>query len=101
MAALEPGGSWAAKQPQAKAPTWRGVGPWEEDWGELNAGKRPPSLFVLTVTLTASDLPRPYLSHAGVTHLSRAFHEYITHISRICNAFVTLESRTCHVYVTH
>eukprot|EP00191_Tetraselmis_sp_GSL018_P007403 CAMPEP_0177612022 /NCGR_PEP_ID=MMETSP0419_2-20121207/20928_1 /TAXON_ID=582737 /ORGANISM="Tetraselmis sp., Strain GSL018" /LENGTH=750 /DNA_ID=CAMNT_0019108041 /DNA_START=128 /DNA_END=2378 /DNA_ORIENTATION=- len=29
--------------------TWEGVGPWEEDWGELFAGKRPPTLFVLEV----------------------------------------------------
>ncbi|KAL0045655.1 hypothetical protein WJX82_000743 [Trebouxia sp. C0006] len=27
--------------------TWRGQGEWQEDWGELNVGKRPPSLFVL------------------------------------------------------
>jgi acylaminoacyl-peptidase len=26
---------------------WRGVGAYEEDWGELNTGKRPPALFVL------------------------------------------------------
>lgn len=32
-----------------KPPTWQGVGPWEEDWGELNVGKRPPSLFVMGV----------------------------------------------------
>ncbi|KAL3142158.1 hypothetical protein ABBQ38_002516 [Trebouxia sp. C0009 RCD-2024] len=32
----------------AAAPkTWRGIGEWQEDWGELNVGKAPPSLYVL------------------------------------------------------
>ena len=31
----------------AAARTWRGVGEWSEDWGELNAGKQPPAVFVL------------------------------------------------------
>ncbi|EFN55568.1 hypothetical protein CHLNCDRAFT_134052 [Chlorella variabilis] len=26
---------------------WRGQGEWSEDWGELNTGKKPPTLFVL------------------------------------------------------
>ena len=30
--------------------TWKGVGEWGEDWGELNANKRPPALFVLELT---------------------------------------------------
>ncbi|MEW5307421.1 MAG: hypothetical protein WDW36_009819 [Sanguina aurantia] len=30
--------------------SWRGVGTVEEDWGELNTGKRPPQLFVLDLS---------------------------------------------------
>eukprot|EP00887_Chlorella_sp_A99_P008103 scaffold12.g8103.t1 len=36
------------KKAEGAAPKgWRGVGEWEEDWGELHMGKRPPALFVL------------------------------------------------------
>eukprot|EP00873_Tetraselmis_striata_P005737 jgi/Tetstr1/426001/TSEL_016349.t1 len=35
--------------PTAAPQTWRGLGPWEEDWGEKNVGKRPPRVFVLEV----------------------------------------------------
>jgi acylaminoacyl-peptidase len=44
------GGKSAAAPPASSAATprgWRGVGEAEEDWGELNTGKRPPALFVL------------------------------------------------------
>lgn len=29
---------------------WRGVGAFEEDWGELNTGKKAPSIFILDCT---------------------------------------------------
>jgi len=29
---------------------WRGIGEFQEDWGELNTGKRPPTLFVLELS---------------------------------------------------
>jgi acylaminoacyl-peptidase len=32
---------------KAKVQTWRGVGPWQPDWGELNTGRRRSTLFVL------------------------------------------------------
>lgn len=36
------------KPAAAAAPKgWRGQGEWSEDWGELNTGKKPPTLFVL------------------------------------------------------
>ena len=35
------------KNEGAAAKGWRGVSEYEEDWGELNTGKRPPTLFVL------------------------------------------------------
>lgn len=44
------GNSAAGPEPakDAAAPrTWRGVGEWGEDWGELNVGKQPPAVFVL------------------------------------------------------
>lgn len=41
-------GSDVAKDSAAPR-TWRGVGEWAEDWGELNVGKRPPAVFVLDV----------------------------------------------------
>ena len=44
------GNSSAGPEPakDAAAPrTWRGVGEWGEDWGELNVGKQPPAVFVL------------------------------------------------------
>lgn len=28
---------------------WKGQGDWEEDWGETYAGKRQPSLFVISL----------------------------------------------------
>lgn len=34
---------------QATQPTWRGVGAWQEDWGERLVAKRPPAVFVLDV----------------------------------------------------
>eukprot|EP00208_Stichococcus_sp_RCC1054_P004576 CAMPEP_0206148488 /NCGR_PEP_ID=MMETSP1473-20131121/36760_1 /ASSEMBLY_ACC=CAM_ASM_001109 /TAXON_ID=1461547 /ORGANISM="Stichococcus sp, Strain RCC1054" /LENGTH=792 /DNA_ID=CAMNT_0053545837 /DNA_START=314 /DNA_END=2692 /DNA_ORIENTATION=- len=34
----------------AQPKTWRGVGTFQEDWGELNTGKRRPALFVLDTT---------------------------------------------------
>lgn len=34
----------------AAARTWRGVAAAVEDWGELNTGKRPPSLYALNTT---------------------------------------------------
>lgn len=27
--------------------TWKGLGDWEEDWGETYAGKRQPALFII------------------------------------------------------
>ena len=76
-----------AEQPEAKAPTWRGVGPWEQDWGELNVGKRPPSLFVLTVkspiasTILLSpgiaSYRRPALSAIKCgSHMANAAHQF-------------------------
>jgi acylaminoacyl-peptidase len=42
------GGKKEKKAAAGAAPkAWRGVGAYEEDWGELNTGKRPPTLFVL------------------------------------------------------
>ncbi|KAL4436940.1 hypothetical protein ABPG75_004079 [Micractinium tetrahymenae] len=36
------------KKAEGAAPKgWRGQGEWSEDWGELNTGKKPPTLFVL------------------------------------------------------
>ena len=42
-------GTEAGKDGAAAPRTWRGVGAWAEDWGELNVGKRPPAVFVLDV----------------------------------------------------
>ena len=39
--------SGESKQAEAKPKTWRGVGAWQEDWGELYTEKRPPAIFVL------------------------------------------------------
>ena len=35
---------------KAKVQTWRGVGPWQPDWGELNSGRRRSTIFVLDCT---------------------------------------------------
>eukprot|EP00884_Botryococcus_braunii_P019747 jgi/Botrbrau1/6456/Bobra.0034s0031.1 len=44
---------------------WRGVGPYEEDWGELFTGKRDPSIFVLDLaTWSVSPLPSVPSKHA-------------------------------------
>ncbi|KAL4858184.1 Acylamino-acid-releasing enzyme 1 [Chlorella vulgaris] len=41
-------GADGKKEEGAAAPKgWRGHGEWTEDWGELNTGKKPPTLFVL------------------------------------------------------
>ena len=37
-------------KPACGPKTWRGLGEFQEDWGELNTGKRPPTLFVLDTT---------------------------------------------------
>ena len=33
----------------ASARSWRGVGEFREDWGELNTGKRPPAIYTLNI----------------------------------------------------
>lgn len=30
--------------------SWKGLGDWEEDWGETYAGKRQPALFVINAS---------------------------------------------------
>lgn len=35
------------KKEGAGPKSWRGISEFQEDWGELNTGKRPPTLFVL------------------------------------------------------
>ncbi|CAL5219578.1 g1438 [Coccomyxa viridis] len=35
------------KSPKAAPKTWRGVGEFEDDWGELYTGKRAPGIFIL------------------------------------------------------
>ena len=38
---------------KAKGRVWRGVGEFEEDWGEANTGKQAPAVFVLDVAARA------------------------------------------------
>ena len=35
---------------KAKGKTWRGVGEFDEDWGEANTGKQAPAVYVLDLT---------------------------------------------------
>ncbi|KAK9803410.1 hypothetical protein WJX72_008476 [[Myrmecia] bisecta] len=46
-AQVDSNGAKPAAKEQAGPKGWRGVGEWQEDWGELNTGKSPPALFVL------------------------------------------------------
>jgi acylaminoacyl-peptidase len=40
---------WGGCEPKESAAVkgWRGLGSWQEDWGELNTSKASPALFVL------------------------------------------------------
>jgi acylaminoacyl-peptidase len=49
-----------------KEKKWRGVGEFEEDWGELNTGKRAPAVFVFDVvarSVTLGTLPDDHFSY--------------------------------------
>lgn len=38
------------KEVKAAPKGWRGVGEYQEDWGELNTGKKAPALFMFDTT---------------------------------------------------
>ncbi|EIE20682.1 alpha/beta-hydrolase [Coccomyxa subellipsoidea C-169] len=47
-AATDGNSSEGPKEEKGAAPkSWRGLGEWQEDWGELYTGKKAPALFVL------------------------------------------------------